>query len=137
MGYNTTYELGWNGEVSEELLEHSLYEILTANLDPNTSYYQDELKYIRRMTEDLAYNDYYIGKWYSHMDTMKKLSSMYPSVTFYLEGKGEDSDDTWTAVFRNGKSYKFNQGMFIKWLIKKYGGDADKLSEEFIDSHLK
>lgn len=48
------------------------------------------------------------SKWYDCEKDMKELSSReeYKDILFILEGEGEDSDDVWTAYFKNGQMRK-------------------------------
>jgi hypothetical protein len=43
-------------------------------------------------------------KWYSYDDDMKVVSQKYPSLTFELEGEGEESGDFWRSWYKNGRS---------------------------------
>lgn len=89
MGYYTSHELGTydsNKDISE---------ILT-NL-PDGDF------------EDLRFAvDDYGGcgqscKWYDHEKDMRRLSVMFPDVTFELCGEGEEQGDSWKEYYRNGK----------------------------------
>jgi len=142
VGYNTDYQLTIT-HIPEDViittgeLSDKIYEFLEKSLDKNSGYYEESLNYLRQLADDISNNGRYIGKWYSHFNTMKEVSSKFPGVRFKLVGEGEEPDDRWKAYFENGKGFKFTQNSYAHWLIKKFGGDNKKLYEEFIESNLK
>lgn len=78
-----------------------------------TTYQRESLQENIRRTSDYyhLFRDYKLGysfetepiKWYGHDSDMLKLSSMYPSVEFILEGHGEERADIWRKYYKNGK----------------------------------
>lgn len=56
---------------------------------------------LNNITDDGIIADFEL-KWYEHDEDMKKLSSLFPEYAFYLEGQGEDREDWWKAIFKNG-----------------------------------
>ena len=44
-----------------------------------------------------------IMKWYDWEDDMKDVAHQYPDIEFRLEGRGEDIDDWWVALFKGDK----------------------------------
>lgn len=42
-------------------------------------------------------------KWYEHVEDMKKLSILFPTVLFTLKGIGEETGDMWVKYFLDGK----------------------------------
>jgi hypothetical protein len=45
-------------------------------------------------------------KWYEHEEDMRRLSNMFPTVFFTLEGEGEESGDIWKEYYLGGKMQK-------------------------------
>lgn len=43
------------------------------------------------------------SKWYLSDDDMKEVSLALPGFVFCLQGEGEDEDDKWRMVWKNGK----------------------------------
>ena len=43
------------------------------------------------------------AKWYKHDDDMIEISKMFPECTFKLTGFGDDRDDMWYALYKNGE----------------------------------
>lgn len=39
-------------------------------------------------------------KWYDWVEDMSQIANEFPDVEFRLEGKGEDKDDWWVALFK-------------------------------------
>lgn len=50
--------------------------------------------------------------WYSSMADMVQISQEFPDVIFTLYVEGEDRNDTWRAIFRNG-SFQVNGATFV------------------------
>ena len=40
--------------------------------------------------------------WYEYDDDMKQVSTLFPNLTFRLDGNGEDTMDIWSAYYKNG-----------------------------------
>lgn len=45
----------------------------------------------------------YGAKWYDWEEDMKKLSALFPEITFTLTGDGEEDEDFWEATFKGGE----------------------------------
>ena len=41
-------------------------------------------------------------KWYDYNDNMIEVSKEFPTITFVLYGEGEERDDNWITIYRNG-----------------------------------
>jgi hypothetical protein len=54
-----------------------------------------------------------VCKWYKHDDNMKHLSALYPDVTFYLDGEGEEQGDVWEKVYENGKLIRHRKAQIV------------------------
>jgi hypothetical protein len=106
VGYYTYYELEIRDEITfakaKEILESlnkkigwELFTLEAAaadeDIDPSETDYWDVC------TEDEA-------KWYSWKKDMRELSIEFPEVVFGLEGKGEENQDWWYALFKKDKS---------------------------------
>lgn len=102
MGYYTFYELEIRDEITfakaKEILESlnkkigwELFTLEAAdeNIDPSETDYWDIC------TEDEA-------KWYDSDKDMLELSKEFPDVLFGLEGRGEEKQDWWYALFKDG-----------------------------------
>lgn len=81
MGYSTNYKLNYSGNPINNL---------AGWLDEVTGYDWDD---------SLELPDV---KWYDHHNDMVKISKMFPSELFTLEGEGEESGDIWKAYYKNG-----------------------------------
>jgi hypothetical protein len=84
MGYYTRFTLSTDGAVDDEVIAEKLTEIS---------------QYTWRA--DLQLDE---AKWYDYHKDMTKLSNLYPTSTFTLEGVGEEQGDHWIAYYKNGKS---------------------------------
>jgi len=61
-------------------------------------------KYIKENKElDYALNERQPTKWYKWEKDMQAMSNYFPSITFILEGHGEEFDDIWRASCKNGE----------------------------------
>lgn len=78
------------------------YNLSTSNLDKSTK--SKITNYLNGIAAGLRIGDIGEIKWYSHKHDMLKLSLLFPDVTFYLEGIGEDRDDMWKSIYKNGKT---------------------------------
>ena len=47
------------------------------------------------------------AKWYEWEEDMLKLSKLFPSILFKVDGEGEEAGDIWRAFFKNGKRVKY------------------------------
>jgi len=77
----------------------------------------DTIEFIRAAMKQDAYSDLdglascqyrqsfgcYEAKWYNWEEDMKKLSALFPDVTFTLTGDGEEAEDSWKTVFKGGE----------------------------------
>ena len=43
-------------------------------------------------------------KWYDWKKDMEDIASRYPEIEFKLEGRGEDKEDWWIALFKGSRS---------------------------------
>lgn len=50
--------------------------------------------------------------WYSSMADMVQISQVFPDVIFTLYVEGEDRNDTWRAIFHNGR-FQVNEATFV------------------------
>ena len=66
-------------------------------------------------------------KWYTYDEDLCHLSSCEPDYVFVVEGDGEESDDTWRAVFHNGKSIQVTQQSYFPAINLSKIGLADPL----------
>lgn len=84
MGYYTTYKVTSDADGDDEETFGKVLEAL-AEYTPDAFFGGDTIK------------------WYEHEEHMRKLSLMYPEVSFRLDGEGEESGDVWVKWFKNGK----------------------------------
>ena len=47
---------------------------------------------------------YDMMKWYDWKKDMKDIASRYPEIEFKLEGRGEEKEDWWVALFKGNRS---------------------------------
>lgn len=88
MGYETRYNLKWDGrydEISDEIK-------LRQEADGEFMYGVDEEG---RCTD--------CCKWYDAEKEVRTFSKIYPTVLFTLSGEGEESGDIWKRYIKNGK----------------------------------
>ena len=64
-------------------------------------------------------------KWYDCLYDMEKVSKLLPKLKINICGKGEEEDDEWSYIFKNGKRYDSSE-MFIK---NKYDSDFNEETE--------
>lgn len=88
MGYYTRFELNFEGP--EEAVAKAKEDI------ENDSY------------EDIGRYFYESSKWYDYETDMLKFSRKHPEVTFTVFGDGDESDDFWKHVFKDGKHCRVN-----------------------------
>lgn len=64
-------------------------------------------------------------KWYESSEDMLKISKMFPDITFRLEGIGEENDDKWYALYKDGYEdfcagkFVFDKPKKLKWNDRK------------------
>ena len=102
MGYLTRYTLGFldlpeiKEEVTGELNGETVTILVTKSFDTK--------EIMKKIIDELSGSPFGEScKWYDHEEDMKKISRMFPSVTFDLYGEGEESGDIWHKYFKNGK----------------------------------
>lgn len=91
MGYNTNYIIS----IKEGQMTGKEFEVLKNILEKNSNY----LFSLNHSQQKL----YCEGKWYEHEKDMKKVSKLFPNVTFQIYGEGEESGDIWKDYVNNGK----------------------------------
>ena len=64
-------------------------------------------------------------KWYDCLYDMEKVSKLLPQLEINICGKGEEENDEWSYIFKNGKRYDSSE-MFIK---NKYDSDFNEETE--------
>lgn len=66
---------------------------------------EEEVECMNDFGEFSNYDDgwFVTDKWYYYERDMYILSKKFPEFLFYLEGKGESSDDFWGCYFLDGK----------------------------------
>lgn len=96
MGYYTYYEVSWDKHEAEEIDQaiESAFDKLTGLGSIAQEYNVDEFDGHACIT---AY-----AKWYDWMDDMNKFSKMYPDILFTVSGDGENGDDLWKCVWKDG-----------------------------------
>ena len=53
------------------------------------------------------------SKWYDHHEHMLKLSAEFPSVTFVLDGDGEEQGDVWKDTYKAGELMKAQKAKMV------------------------
>lgn len=98
MGYYTQFEGSIIGPVD------SAVEYRVANAIADEFWFDDpDFYYV-----DQVFSACGEMKWYDWREDMEKISLQFPTVTIYLHGEGEDSEDMWNAYFKNGKSVVYH-----------------------------
>lgn len=99
MGYTTTFKLSSNANPDD----YELRDKIVTALEKESKYdhwYFPSYEEGKIVNSDIS--------WYSHMEDMVRLSMLFPTITFELEGEGEDQGDHWKAYFKDGLSVKYN-----------------------------
>ena len=74
---------------------------------------------------DFSDTDDYCYKWYECLSDMEKVSKLLPQLEINICGKGEEENDEWSYIFKNGKRYDSDE-MFIK---NEYDSDFNEETE--------
>lgn len=97
MGYYTCYQL-YIYEANGEPLENREDVIEDFRESCEAAFYA--------LNEDGYYNEE--AKWYGSDRDLARFSLLYPDLIFVLHGDGEESEDFWMLVMRNGRAYRRN-----------------------------
>ena len=92
MGYYTDYQL--------EVEPADTIEFVIAAMEQDT---EGELAHLARSGHCGGQFCNYNSKWYDWENDMKKLSALFPEVTFTLTGDGEEDEDFWETTFKGGE----------------------------------
>ena len=99
MGYYTSYNLDVNNVKSQA--EHdALYEALNKKGIIGYAFYGGD--WDKKNTSSFWNDD--CVKWYDHDTDMLEISKQFAEMTFKLTGVGEEDDDRWYTLYRNGES---------------------------------
>ena len=74
---------------------------------------------------DFSDTDDYCYKWYECLSDMEKVSKLLPQLEINICGKGEEENDEWSYIFKNGKRYDSDE-MFNK---NEYDSDFNEETE--------
>ena len=99
MGYYTSYNLDVNNVKSQaehEAITNKLKELEVMGYALHAG---DWIK----NNNSSAFYGYDEAKWYDHDENMIKLSEAFPEMTFKLTGVGEEPDDRWYCLYKNGE----------------------------------
>lgn len=102
MGYYTYYNMDVKGLASRDdfdtlnalLNEKHLFKY--AFITPDHSDFHED--------GSASYSSNDMVKWYEHDDDMTEISKLLPNATFRLSGVGEEEDDRWCTLYKNGVS---------------------------------
>lgn len=128
MGYYTKYTFRCFDNREEEI-DYSIPSIneklVKALHKINPNYFDADLYLPHFFYEDM--------KWYDHHEDMIELSKQFPEYVFLLEGDGEDSDDYWRAVYKEGMSDFMNSSRVFERpetdfgkIVYRYYGDMER-----------
>lgn len=99
MGYYTSYNLDVNNVKSQA--EHEA--ILDKLHELNVIGYALDIGYWNERSKSSSFYSYDEAKWYDHDEDMIKLSEAFLKMTFKLYGTGEEPDDRWYCLYKNGE----------------------------------
>jgi len=99
MGYYTSYNMDVNNVKSQA--EHEA--ILDKLHELNVIGYALDVGYWSERSKSSSFYSYDEAKWYDHDADMLEISKQFPEMTFKLTGVGEDDDDRWYTLYRNGE----------------------------------
>lgn len=97
MGYYTAYTLTAKGNLTQETavkINNVLKSMDIIGYALSTVCYDLKEETAYWYTADLA-------TWYDHDEDMLEISAIFPEVTFFLEGDGEEWDDLWHAYYHH------------------------------------
>jgi len=98
MGYDTSFKIALIG--NEDL---SIVDEVVKSLRLHTPYklWNTKNKWAPdRITTDNC-------SWTHHTRDMKLISTLFPLITFEVEGSGEEQGDVWKEYFLNGKTARY------------------------------
>lgn len=99
MGYYTSYNMDVRNvktEAEHEAIKRKLEELNVFGYALHDAEYSENNK----LSMFWGYDE---AKWYDHDEDMIRISECFPDATFKLYGTGEDPDDRWYTLYRNGK----------------------------------
>lgn len=79
------------------------YTLSVQNANGKESEIEERIKDISG-NAGLSFDSVYNCKWYNRFKDMEAVSKEFPYVTLFLEGDGEEQEDVWKAIFKDGKS---------------------------------
>ena len=107
MGYYTKFTMSVLDAKTKENIPVELEKEIAEKI--NSQFFQDwinpenikESEY--PLDEVFCYETY---KWYTCEEDMSEFSKSYPDLIFIIDGQGEEYEDLWQAVIRNGRYVK-------------------------------
>ncbi len=98
MGYYTSYNMDVNNVKSKA--EHdALYDALRKKNIIGYAFYGGD--WDKHNSSSFWCSE--CVKWYDHDEDMLEISKQFPEMTFKLIGTGDDDDDRWYTLYRNGE----------------------------------
>lgn len=104
MGYYTSYEMDVKN-VKSQTEHEALYEALSKKDIIGYAFYDGD------WSEPISCSSFRsddMVKWYEHDEDMLEISRKFPDMTFKLYGTGDDPDDRWYALYKNGEMEKID-----------------------------
>ena len=103
MGYYTSYNMDVRGLRSLDAF-HALTSVLEdAGLIGSVFMPPDDTDYSPNKNTASFFCDE-SEKWYRHDEDMCRISMLFPEATFRLDGNGDDPDDQWYSLYKNGRT---------------------------------
>lgn len=99
MGHYTSYNLDVNNVKSQAEHEAIINKLIEFKIWGD-ALHDGEWNEKRRSS---SFYNYDVARWHDHDQDMIELSKVFPEMTFNLCGTGEDADDRWYTLYRNGE----------------------------------
>ena len=144
MGYSTQYMLVVKGEnINRKRLADKLFTIRAAQLNKSTSYYKDDLEFLRLSVDELfdvnLTGSGTYDKWTQDdaISDLKQVSATFPNVSLLLTAQGEDPEDRWYCFFYSGKSFQYTIETAFQWMAEILSISTDTFFNDFLVSNLQ
>ena len=117
MGYYTDYRIEVKGDCDAEEIAKALERI------SEYGFYN--------INETTIVNDDTI-KWYDWEEQMTEISKSYPNNLFTVDGEGEENQDFWRSVFKDGRKESIEIKIKYKDSVLEQEFDASEVVHEIL-----
>lgn len=99
MGYYTYFTVSWDRH-SDGLIDIAIEEKFNDLTGINCDSWDTANKHVLG----------FLAKWYYWEDDINKLSRMYPDIVFEVSGDGDNSEDLWSSIWKDG-CYEYQEAI--------------------------